>query len=289
MWERRTDLAAESIDLAKKQEKILTELPGVRLRERSLAAFSLTEVEIFTEEGARRVGKPRGRYVTMDLPSPQLREQFDDAVSVLGTVLQGLMPTRAKSVLVVGLGNANLTADAVGPLAAKHILATRHLKELPFDGSLSVTAAEVVGKTGIEAAEQTAALTKTIGAEAVILIDALAARAVERLCTTVQLSDSGIVPGSGVGNHRMALNEETLGVPVIAVGVPTVVESAALVMDLLEEAGAPLPGQEILRQGFFVTPKEIDEQVQQLSRLLGWGVNAAVLGLSAAESAALLG
>lgn len=277
------------MDLAKKQEKFLSELPGVRSRERRIADFSLTEVEIITEEAARQIGKPKGRYVTMDLPEPQLRQQFNEAVTVLGTELRGLLPSGAKNVLVIGLGNAGLTADAVGPLTVRHILPTRHLKDLPFSTALSVHGAEVVGKTGIEAAEQTAALTKTIGADAVILVDALAARAVERLCTTVQLSDSGLIPGSGVGNHRMALSEETLGLPVIAVGVPTVVEGASLVMDLLEEASAPLPERDTLRQGFFVTPKEIDEQVQQLSRLIGWSINAAVLGLSPAESAALLG
>lgn len=289
MWERRTDLAAESIDLAKKDQKNLGELKGVRSRERHLGEFSLTEVEIFTTEGAKRVGKPKGRYITMELPQQQVRQKFDAAVAVLSAELHSLLPSSARSVLVMGLGNAGLTADAVGPLAVRHVIPTRHLKELPFPAAIAVHGAEVVGKTGIEAAEQAVALSKTVGAEAVILIDALAARAVERLCTTVQLADSGLVPGSGVGNHRMALNEETLGVPVVAIGVPTVVESASLVMDLLEEAGASLPERETLRQGFFVTPKEIDEQVQQLSRLIGWSINGAVLGLSAAESAALLG
>lgn len=289
MWERRTDLAAESIDLAKKDQKNLGELKGVRSRERRLGEFSLTEVEIFTTEGAKRVGKPKGRYITMELPQQQVRQKFDAAVAVLSAELHSLLPSSARSVLVMGLGNAGLTADALGPLAVRHVIPTRHLKEIPFPAAIAVHGAEVVGKTGIEAAEQAVALSKTVEAEAVILIDALAARAVERLCTTLQLADSGLVPGSGVGNHRMALNEETLGVPVVAIGVPTVVESASLVMDLLEEAGASLPERETLRQGFFVTPKEIDEQVQQLSRLIGWSINGAVLGLSAAESAALLG
>lgn len=287
MWERRTDLAAESVDLAKKQKKFSAEEEGILFHERLSEGFPIHEVEIRSDSGAKAIGKPKGHYVTMELG--RLREQFSTAVEVLGEELNALLPASRKSILVIGLGNGELTADAIGPLAVGHILPTRHLKDFPFAASLSVHGAEVVGKSGIEAAEQAIALTRVLGAEAVILIDALAALSVERLCTTVQLSDSGLIPGSGVGNHRMALNEETLGVPVIALGVPTVVESAALVMDLLEEAGAPLPRRDTLRHGYFVTPKDIDAEVRQLSRLIGWSINAAVLGLSAEESAALLG
>lgn len=289
MWERRTDLAAESVDLAQKQKNFLSERDGVRCRQRKSRGFALTEVEITNTAGAEKIGKPEGRYVTVELPSQQLQNNFSAAVEILAEEIRGILPSRVRSVLVIGLGNGELTADAVGPLSVGHILPTRHLKELPFSASLAVYSAEVVGKTGIEAVEQAAALTRAIGAEAVIVIDALAALSVERLCATVQLADSGLVPGSGVGNHRMALNRESLGVPVVSVGVPTVVETAGLVMDILEEAGAPLPRRDTLRQGFFVTPGDIDAAVRQLSRLIGWSVNAAVLGITAAESAALLG
>ena len=286
MWERRTDLAAESVALAQKNKKFLEE-KGILSLERIRESFPITEVEIVETAAANIIGKPVGRYITMELR--QLRDRFSTAVEILGEELRSLLPRDAKNVLVIGLGNAELTADAIGPLAVGHVLPTRHLKDFPFSASLSVHGVEVVGKSGIEAAEQAAALTHALGAEALILIDALAAQSVERLCTTVQLADSGLTPGSGVGNHRMALNRETLGVPVIAVGVPTVVESGSLVMDLLEEAGAPLPRRDTLREGFFVTPKDIDAAVAQLSRLIGWSINAAVLGLSAEESAALLG
>ena len=286
MWERRTDLAAESVALAQKNKKFLEE-KGILSLERIRESFPITEVEIVETAAANVIGKPVGRYITMEIR--QLRDKFSTAVEILGEELRSLLPRDAKNVLVIGLGNAELTADAIGPLAVGHVLPTRHLKDFPFSASLSVHGAEVVGKSGIEAAEQAAALTHALGAEALILIDALAAQSVERLCTTVQLADSGLTPGSGVGNHRMALNRETLGVPVIAVGVPTVVESGSLVMDLLEEAGAPLPRRDTLREGFFVTPKDIDAAVAQLSRLIGWSINAAVLGLSAEESAALLG
>ena len=286
MWERRTDLAAESVALAKKEKKILEE-KGIISRERVREGFSISEVEIMETAAANAIGKPVGRYITVTIG--QLRDKFSTAVAILGEELRSLLPADAKNVLVIGLGNGALTADAIGPLAVGHVLPTRHLKDFPFAASLSVCGAEVVGKSGIEAAEQAAALTHTLGADALILIDALAAQSAERLCTTVQLADSGLTPGSGVGNHRMALNRETLGVPVIAVGVPTVVESGSLVMDLLEEAGAPLPRRETLREGFFVTPKDIDALAAQFSRLIGWSINGAVLGLSAEESAALLG
>ena len=286
MWERRTDLAAESVAFAQKNKKFLEE-KGILSLERIREGFPISEVEIVETAAANIIGKPVGRYITMEIR--QLRDRFSTAVAVLGEELRSLLPRDAKNVLVIGLGNAELTADAIGPLAVGHVLPTRHLKDFPFSASLSVHGAEVVGKSGIEAAEQATALTHALGAEALILIDALAAQSVERLCTTVQLADSGLTPGSGVGNHRMALNRETLGVPVIAVGVPTVVESGSLVMDLLEEAGAPLPRRDTLREGFFVTPKDIDAAVTQLSRLIGWSINAAVLGLSAEESAALLG
>ena len=295
MLNRRTDLAAEALDLAKKSEKKREELPGISRREREEQNFAVTEVEIQSEEGAARIGKPKGRYVTVDLTSLWRWEsgRFSAAVEVLAKELSALLPERCETVLAVGLGNAAMTADAVGPLSVKHILPTRHLRgtEKAFRSlpSLSVLAAEVVGKTGIEAAEQIRALAETLRPDAVVLVDALAARSIHRLCSTVQLSDTGLVPGSGVGNHRMALNRETLGAAVIAVGVPTVVEGATLAMDLLEEAGAELPEAHALRGGLFVTPKEIDQRVKELARLIGWGINAAVLGLSPEESAALLG
>ena len=220
-------------------------------------------------------------------------ESFTEAVEILSRELGTLLPQNPETVLAVGLGNAAMTADALGPLSVKHILPTRHLREngSPFSSlsSLSVLAAEVVGKTGVEAAEQVSSLCALLKPDAVIVMDALAGRSIQRVCNTVQLSTAGLVPGSGVGNHRRALTEETLGVPVIAVGVPTVVEGATLAMDLLEEAGVSLGESRVLRAGLFVTPKEIDERVQELARLLGWAVNAAVLGLSAEESAALLG
>lgn len=292
---RRTDLAAEALDLLREQGKKAGELTGVKSRTREEGGFSLTEVEITDAAGARALGKPVGRYVTADI-SPVFSGgagTLADAVSLLGRELRRLLPEKTETLLCAGLGNAGLTADALGPLAVGHILPTRHLQESggPFAAlpSLSVLAAEVVGKTGIEAAEQLTALTKTLCFDAVVVIDALAGRSVHRLCRTVQLADTGLVPGSGIGNHRRAIDRSALGVPVIAIGVPTVVDAATLALDLLEEAGAAHMEPKALRRGLFVTPKEIDERTALLARLIGYAVNAAALGLSAAESAALLG
>lgn len=291
MWMRRTDLAAEALDLLRESGKKAGALTGVKSRTREEDGFSLTEVEITAEEGERALGKPRGRYVTADV-SPALGGdggRFSAAAALLGRELARLLPRKRETILCAGLGNALLTADALGPMAVRHVLPTRHLRQGgPFAGlpSLSVIAAEVAGRTGIEAAEQLRALVETIRPDAVVLIDALAGRSAARLCRTVQLTDTGLVPGSGVGNHRLALDRETLGTAVVALGVPTVMDAATLALDLLEEAGSA--AQPRLREGLFVTPKEIDERTAQLARLIGYAVNAAVLGLTAEESAALL-
>lgn len=293
MLKRRTDLAAEALDLLRERGEQAGRLAGVRSRTREEDGFALTEVEITSAAGARALGKPVGRYVTVDI-SPALDGEggrFSAAAALLGRELRRLLPERCEGLLCAGLGNRSLTADALGPLAVGHILPTRHLREegAPFAAlpAVSVLAAEVVGRTGIEAAEQLRALGDTLRPDAVLLIDALAGRSAARLCRTVQLADTGLVPGSGVGNHRLALDRETLGVPVVAVGVPTVVDAATLALDLLEEAGAA-DAAPTLREGLFVTPKEIDERVTRLARLIGYGVNAAALGLTAEDSAALL-
>lgn len=292
MLQRRTDLAAEAGELARKGA---ARLPGVRRRRRRRGGYEVEQVEIRDERGAALLGKPVGRYVTLDLsPYWQRGENaFSRAVEAVGAELRALLPEGDGCVLAVGLGNADMTPDAVGPLALGHILPTRHLRAPggPFQdfGCVCAVAAEVAGKTGLEAAEQVKALAETLRPRAVLLIDALAARSLTRLGCTVQLSDTGLVPGSGVGNHRAVLDRASLGAPVLSIGVPTVVEGATLALDLLEEAGAAAPEGLSLRPGLFVTPKEVDGQVRELARVVGYGVNAALHGLSAADSAALLG
>ena len=233
-----------------------------------------------------------GRYVSVDL-----RPCFADragrlaaAAEVLAEELAPLLPAEG-GVLVAGLGNPAMTPDAVGPLAVGHLLVTRHLDQaLPGLRSVAAAAAGVLGTTGMESAEWVRGLAERVEPAAVIVIDALAARDVERLCAAVQVSDTGIVPGSGVGNARMALTRETLGVPVISVGVPTVVDAATLALDLLGE-DAPLP--QSLRDrggGLFVTPRDVDAQVRYAARAAGYAVNLALQpSLTVEDLEALLG
>ena len=183
--------------------------------------------------------------------------------------------------LVVGLGNRAMTPDVIGPRAADHVPATRHLKGCAAFGALadvSVLTPGVLGTTGLEAAELVRGAVETVRPDLVVAVDALASQSLGRVCTTVQLTDAGIVPGSGVGNHRRALTRETLGVPVFAVGVPTVVDAATLALDLLDEAGADLPDPAALRgQGsVMVTPRDIDARAGQLARVVGFGVGLAL-------------
>lgn len=278
---RRTDLALEAHELWQSAANGAA-LAGLSCAERSRLGLPVTQVCVRSERAGRALGKPPGVYLTLDLRTCPLhdRRAFTRAVQALAGELRPLLPARAKSFLVAGLGNAAMTPDALGPRTAARIPATRHLGESADCAALapvSVLAPGVLGQTGIEAAEQIACAVRTVGADAVLAVDALASRRLGRVCTTVQLSDAGIVPGSGVGNHRRALTRETLGVPVVAVGVPTVVDAATLAADLLEEAGAPLPDPAALRgPSLTVTPRDIDAQIDTLSRLLALGIGLAL-------------
>ena len=297
MFAKRTDLALEARELWQESAKNTGKLPGVKAMKRRREGYAITRVDILDKQGEEALGKPQGRYVTVDLPGYWQRPDgfFRRAVRALGGELKDLLPEEG-SVLVAGLGNRAMTADAVGPLALEHLLITRHLiASMPREFSgfriVSACATGVLGDTGMESAETVRSLVAEVRPAAVIVIDALSARRAERLCTALQLSDSGIVPGSGVGNHRYALNEETLGVPVIALGVPTVVDSATLAADLLEEAGITDYDETRLRSrpdNLFVSPRDIDQQVRDLSKVIGYGINWALQGLDVEEMSALL-
>ena len=269
----RTDLAAEAHELWQQNSEKTTELSGVRARDEEIEGLSLHRVEILSEEGARALGKPRGTYLTLDV-SPFFRheaESFSRVTRAIGDLLHPLLPEKG-TVLVAGIGNAAMTPDALGPRTLDHLLITRHLGSvLPDFRSVSAIAAGVLGTTGIEVAEWVKGAAHRVRPEAVILVDALAARSVDRLCTTVQIADSGLVPGSGVGNHRMALSRDSLGVPVISVGVPTVVEAATLARDLTGR------DEELRGKGtVFVTPDSIDIKLRDRAKLLGYGIDLAL-------------
>ena len=288
--QQRTDLAAESRALWQESAGEAARLRGVSARDYRRRGFPVTRVEILDAAGAEALGKPVGTYVAVDLRPYFSRRpaRFAGAVRTLAEELAPLLPEEG-AVLVAGLGNAAMTPDAIGPAAVGHLLVTRHLGEaVPGLRGVAAAAAGVLGTTGMEAAEWVRGLAERVEPAAVIVIDALAARSVERLCTAVQIADTGIVPGSGVGNARMALNRETLGVPVVSVGVPTVVDAATLAADLLGEGGTP---EALGRRGreLFVTPKDVDAQIRELGKLVGYGVNLALQrGLTVADLEALL-
>ena len=270
---------------------------GVKATKSKLEGYPVTRVDILDHRGEEALGKPQGSYFTIDLTTFWQRKAdfFERAVRAVGTELKALLPVEG-SALVVGLGNAAMTPDAVGPLALDSVLITRHLlSAMPkqFAGFRPVSAFRtgVLGTTGVESAEAVRGLVAEVQPAMVLAIDALASRRCGRVCATVQLSDTGIIPGSGVGNHRAALNRETLGVPVFAIGVPTVVDSATLAADILEESGVEKVDEERLRgehDAFMVTTRDIDQQVRDLSKVVGYGINWALQDLEIEEMNALL-
>ena len=263
MFIKRTDLALEARELWQESAERTTRLAGVKAIKSKQEGYPVTRVEILDERGEEALGKPRGSYLTIDLTTFWQRKAdfFERAVRAVGGQLKTLLPPEGAA-LVVGLGNRAMTPDAVGPLAADSVLITRHLiaampKHFAGFRPVAVQRTGVLGTTGVESAEAVRGLVEQVQPSMVIAVDALASRRVGRVCATVQLSDTGIIPGSGVGNHRVALNQETLGVPVVSIGIPTVVDAATLAVDLLEEAGVEhVDGDKLRgnRQNMMVTP-----------------------------------
>lgn len=297
LFAKRTDLALEARELWQESAGTATKLAGVKAAEKKVQGYPVTRIDILDRRGEAALGKPVGSYRTLDLSAFWQRSEgfFDRAVRAVGQQLRELIP-ESGSVLVAGLGNAAMTPDAVGPLAADSVLITRHLiAAMPrqFSGfrPVAVLRTGVLGATGVESAEAVRGLAAQIHPALIIAVDALASRRMGRLCNTIQFSDTGIIPGSGVGNHRAALNQETLGVPVIAVGVPTVVDAATLAADLLEESGLPDIRPERLQSSpgsLMVTPRDIDQQVRDLGKVIGYGINWALQDLEIEEINALL-
>jgi len=279
----RTDLAMEAHACWKESAGETSELKGVIARDETLRGFPLTRVEIVDNEGAAALQKPQGTYLTLDVSRCQGPEGLQEAAGAVAELLEPLLPEEGPT-LVAGLGNPAMTPDALGPRCMDHLLITRHLKNvLPQLRETAALSGGVLGTTGLEAAEWVQGVAEHMKPAAVIVVDALAARSLDRLCQSVQLSDTGLVPGSGVGNHRMALNRETLGVPVISVGVPTVVSLETIIHDLTDDCGNPP------RNGFFLTPDAIDEKIKKLSKIIAYGINLALQpGLTVTDLDALL-
>ncbi len=277
----RTDLAVEAIE----NHKSAAALPHVRQSDRMLAGFAVHEVRILSEDAAREIGKPQGRYLTLELDALIRREEdaFPRACKALSTLLRELLPRPNDGpLLIAGLGNRMITPDAIGPQTADHVIATRHLvAQSPAVFAdwrpVSALAPGVLGQTGVETGEVICGVLDRVRPAAVIAVDALAAGRLSRLLRTVQLADTGITPGAGVGNARAALNEETLGVPVIAVGVPTVVDGATLAHEISSQLGQPAcEALDDLSQPVMITTRDIDREVADISRMIGYAVNMAL-------------
>ncbi|MBP3696544.1 MAG: GPR endopeptidase [Clostridia bacterium] len=271
----RTDLALERCEFLGK-----TEIDGVEIEAFRDKKAKVSRINVVDERGEEAIGKPQGMYVTVEVAPFAKHAQFiDDSLDALTREIKRLLPSDG-SVLVAGLGNMKITPDALGPKCASMIFATRHITgELLHQTGLenlrtvSSFSTGVTGDTGAEALELIKGIAETIKPNAVIIIDALAARSVSRLGNTVQLCSTGIVPGSGVGNSRQEISEKTLGVPVIAIGVPTVVDAATLVADY---SGADRPDLPENAERMMVTPREVDMMVERAAKLTALAINCAL-------------
>ncbi len=284
----RTDLAVEIVEDLKRHGSGQSGIEWTTERRRGLA---LDRVRVTTAEGERLSGKPRGVYDTLEVGKIWLADEggFREAVFALKELLREAAPDKPRSVLVAGLGNRAITADAVGPEAVKNLIITRHIKKVSPGmfrdlglTELSAVTPGVLGQTGIESADVIASLTGAVKPDLVVAVDALCAREWKRLVTTVQLSDAGIRPGSGVGNERPEITRACLGVPVISVGVPTVVDAATLAADVVRDFAGEDASPDELREAFgktelnfYVTPKETDQIIRRLGALIGYAVNLA--------------
>lgn len=306
----RTDLALEAKELYKEKNK--KDAEGVIVEEFEDEGTKITKVNILNDDAAKKMGKPKGTYITLDIPEFTAYDGglMDDVSKALGKTLKKLINIQNDELaLVVGLGNRKVTPDALGPKVTEGIMVTRHLKSVMpdvIDDSVIPVAAiapGVLGITGVETGEIIKGLVEKIKPDVVVCIDALAARKIERVNRTIQVSDTGISPGAGVGNHRMKINEESLGVKVIAIGVPTVVDAATIANDTIDLVLDDLIKQSETGKDFYnmlkkvdkqeknmlireilnpyagdlvVTPKEVDLMIDSLSKIISNGINIAL-------------
>ncbi len=311
-----TDLAIEANELVKEQEQSRSaeqfNSPGVDVENAGGQDIKITRVKVTSPTGEATIGKPMGNYITLEVPRLKENDQilYEDTCKALAKELVNVLSLNKNStILVVGLGNWNVTPDALGPKAVSGLMVTRHLIEYVPDQiqkgvrPVCAVAPGVLGITGIETGEIVRGIVDKVKPDVVIAIDALASRKMSRVNTTIQIADTGISPGSGVGNKRMGLSKDTLGVPVIAIGVPTVVDAATMANDtidlvidnLINEASREKDFynmlknidrskkyqliQEVLQPyigNLIVTPKEVDEVVDRIAKVIANGLNIAL-------------
>lgn len=311
MYNFRTDLASERRDIYQKANKLENEIDGIESEKEEIDEnIKVERVKITNENGEKAIGKPVGNYITIDIKKLKIaqEEEIEKAAQTLSNELRNIIDAhidKQGEVLVVGLGNIYVTPDSLGPKVINDIEVTRHIiKYLPQyveEGTRMVSAISpgVLGTTGIETVEILKGIVDNIKPKLVIVIDALASRSIERISSTVQISDTGIVPGAGVGNTRSEISENSLGIPVVAIGIPTVVETAVLVNDSLdlfiqklqdeaksndylnklkEEDNYEEIKQALLPQDYnlIVTPKEIDDLIENMTEIVAQGINNSV-------------
>lgn len=294
MFQKRTDLALEVHELHGDKS-------GIEVEEAVKEGINVTTAVVKPGEGERLSGKSAGKYITLDVGAVWQYDlsNFNRVARLLSEEISALLPEGEGCVLVAGLGNEEITPDSLGPRAVKKLLVTRHISSLDpvlyqnvGFGSVAAISPGVLGQTGIESAEIIKSVAHSIKPRCVIIIDSLASRRLSRLATTVQLSDSGISPGSGVSNQRRELNESLLGAPVISIGIPTVVDAATLAYDLLEEHNGE-PDESFVAviekilvgsgKNMFVTPKENDVIARETAKLLATAINLAVHKIDISE------
>lgn len=274
----RTDLALESQEMLTNKEN-----RGIKVEKWSNDSARVTEIEILDIEGEKSIGKPKGKYITVELSEfSHESEILDGRLDAVIKTIRSLLPSNTETALVAGLGNEGITPDALGPICAGQIFATRHIEKATADEfglsklrPVAAVSTGVLGQTGIETAEYLKGLVELIKPSVVITIDALASRRLSRLGKTIQMSNTGITPGSGVGNSRVRIDESTLGVPVISIGVPTVVDGATMVYDLTtDEKIRDKTDSEA--ENMMVTPREIDTVINRAARLISMSINCAL-------------
>lgn len=279
----RTDLALERHEFITDGDKV-----GINFESTEECGMKISRITVKNRRASEKLGKPEGRYSTLEIPF--LRDSGDvrsDAIEIFAREVSALLPEKG-TVLVAGLGNKRITPDALGPECIERLLATRHItpeiaESIGFSSLRSVAGIipGVLGNTGIETAEILSGITAKIRPSALIVIDALAARSTERLGTTVQMCDTGVSPGAGVGNKRCRIDGKSMGVPVIAIGVPTVVDGVTMTLDFIERAGISVDERvktEYLKgeRGMMVTPKEIDSVISRAATFIAMGINKAM-------------
>lgn len=304
----RTDLAVERRDIYNKANSLENDVDGIECEQESINdKVSVTRVKITNENGEQAINKPKGEYITLDINKIKYMEEdaINECAEILSKEISKLVSTHVDKngeVLVVGLGNIYVTPDALGPKVANGIEVTRHvIKYYPQfvkEGTRSISAISpgVLGVTGIETLEMVKGIVDNLKPKLVIAIDSLCSRNIDRISSTIQISDTGIVPGAGVGNTRAELSQKTLGIPVVAIGVPTVVEAATITSDgldlFIQRLQDEAKSNEYLNKlkeddnyeeikkallpndyNFIVTPKEIDGLIENMSKLISTGIN----------------